>query len=82
MEGRLVAGHYESDLIMGADNRSVVVVIVERISCFTMLCHLPAKNATSVREAFTRACAQARGLAQIPHLRSCEKEMAGTRPCR
>ena len=54
VEDRLVAGHYEADLILGAGNRSAVGVIVERTSRFTMLCHLPAKDATRVREAFTR----------------------------
>lgn len=54
VENRLIAGHYEADLILGAGNRSAVGVIVERTSRFTMLCHLPAKDATSVREAFTR----------------------------
>jgi len=54
VEDRLIAGHYEADLILGAGNRSAVGVIVERTSRFTMLCHLPAKDATSVREAFTR----------------------------
>lgn len=54
VEDRLVAGHYEADLILGAGNRSAVGVIVERTSRFTMLCHLPEKDATSVREAFTR----------------------------
>ncbi len=54
VETRLIAGHYEGDLILGAGNGSAVGVLVERTTRFTMLCHLPKKDATSVREAFTR----------------------------
>ena len=57
VEDRLIAGHYEADLILGAGNRSAVGVLVERTTRFTMLCHLPAKDTTSVREAFTRRLA-------------------------
>ena len=54
VETRLIAGHYEGDLILGEGNRSAVGVLVERTTRYTMLCHLPQKDATSVREAFTR----------------------------
>lgn len=54
VESRLIAGHYEGDLILGAGNRSAVGVLVERTTRYTFLCHLPQKDATSVREAFTR----------------------------
>lgn len=54
VETRLIPGHYEGDLILGAGNRSAVGVLVERTSRFTFLCHLSEKTATSVREAFTR----------------------------
>jgi len=54
VESRLLPGHYEGDLILGAGNKSAVGVLVERTSRFTFLCHLQEKNATSVREAFTR----------------------------
>jgi len=54
VEARLIAGHYEGDLILGAGNRSAVGVLVERTTRYTFLCHLPQKDATSVREAFTR----------------------------
>lgn len=57
VEDRLIAGHYEGDLIVGAGNRSAVGVLVERTTRFTMLCHLPQKDAQSVREAFTRRLA-------------------------
>ena len=54
VESRLIAGHYEGDLILGAGNRSAVGVLVERTTRYTFLCHLRQKDATSVREAFTR----------------------------
>jgi len=53
-ENRLIAGHYEGDLIMGAGNRSAVGVLVERTTRYTFLCFLPTKDAQGVREAFTR----------------------------
>jgi transposase, IS30 family len=57
VESRLIAGHYEGDLIQGAMNRSAVGVLVERTTRYTMLCHLSDKDAQSVREAFTRRLA-------------------------
>ena len=54
VEDRLIPGHYEGDLILGAGNKSAVGVLVERTSRYTFLCHLPEKDAISVREAFTR----------------------------
>jgi len=58
VETRLIAGHYEGDLILGEGNRSAVGVLVERTTRYTMLCHLPQKDATRVHEAFTRRLAQ------------------------
>lgn len=54
VESRLIPGHYEGDLILGAGNRSAVGVLVERTTRYTFLCHLTQKDAMSVREAFTR----------------------------
>ena len=54
VESRLIAGHYEVDLILDEGNRSAVGVLVERPTRYPMLCRLEQKDATSVREAFTR----------------------------
>ena len=43
VETRLIAGHYEVDLILVEGNRSAVGVLVERTTRYTMLCHLKQK---------------------------------------
>jgi IS30 family transposase len=39
--GRLVAGHWEGDLVMGSSNRSAIGTLVERTSRYLLLLHLP-----------------------------------------
>jgi IS30 family transposase len=56
VEDRAVPGHWEGDLIVGAKSASAIGTLVERVSSFTMLLHLPDNHgADAVAEAMTVA---------------------------
>jgi IS30 family transposase len=54
IEGRLVPGHREGDLIKGAFNRSSVGTLVERKTRFVVLCKMNGNGAEAVLDSFTR----------------------------
>src|SRR5450830_608221 len=58
--GRTVPGHWEGDLITGAANRSAIGTLVERVSRFTILLHLPSGRHTAedVHDALVAAMGQ------------------------
>jgi IS30 family transposase len=55
IDGRLIPGHWEGDLIKGAANRSAVGTLVERTSRLVLLARMEALDADTTRCAFERA---------------------------
>lgn len=54
IEDRLIAGHWEGDLIVGAHNRSCIGTLVERHTGYVVLSKMDSKKALDVRQGFTR----------------------------
>ncbi len=51
---RTLPGHWEGDIILGRRHQSALGTLVERTTRTVLLVRLPAKDASSVRKAFTR----------------------------
>lgn len=54
VEGRIVPGHWEGDLMMGKERASAMGTLVERTTRLTLLVPLKKKDAFSVRTAFAK----------------------------
>lgn len=56
VDRREVPGHWEADLVMGAGNRTAILVITERVSRYVMIVPLgSSKDASSVAKALAKA---------------------------
>ena len=83
VETRLIAGHSEGDLIVGAGHRSGVGVLVERTTRYTWLCHLPQKRRPErARSLHPQTSERVSGFAQNPHVRPGQRNGRARHPRR
>lgn len=76
VEDRIIPGHWESDLIVGKNNKSAIGTIVERTTRFVIMVKLPSKGAADVRRAF------AQELKELPeHMRKTMTHDNGVEMC-
>jgi len=54
IDSRKIAGHWEGDLILGAQNKSAIGTLVERKTRLTFIVKLKDRSANTVRKAFTK----------------------------
>jgi IS30 family transposase len=52
---RTIPGHWEGDLILGKNKRTAIGTLVERVTRYTLLIALDAKDADTVRTAYAKA---------------------------
>ena len=52
---RTIPGHWEGDLILGKNKRTALGTLVERVTRYTLLIALDAKDADTVRQAYAKA---------------------------
>jgi IS30 family transposase len=76
---RVVPGHWEGDLIVGRHRASAVATLVERVTRFTLILKLEAKDAATVRKAIARAVSRLPAELRKSLTYDQGKEMAGHR---
>ena len=77
IEGRLIPGHWEGDLIVGAKGASAIGTLVERTTRFVVLVHMPARKADVAASAFAGALNAIPGPLRKTLTYDQGKEMAG-----
>ena len=77
VEDRAVPGHWEGDLITGAENKSAIGTLVERVTGYLLLLHLPdAHGAIEVQDAMAEAMGSLPGTLRRTLTRDQGREMS------
>lgn len=77
IEGRLIPGHWEGDLIKGAYNRSSVGTLVERTTLFTVLAKMEDATAASAVKGFAHVLNRIEAQKRLSMTYDQGKEMTG-----